>query len=177
MYYYLLGRSTPAGIAAWCLCAKTLLVPTWASGAATRWQHVAIHFCGPSTWPELQANHFFQPTGGSFLSIRHLQYPVAITELVRTFAMALHPAVTKDTLPEWPKGVDSSSTSAICVGSNPTAVRQAWGMQLHASRSCKHMRTSGRMGRSAACAVSSAFSARHQRQFARVVQGAGLKFH
>ena len=28
----------------------------------------------------------------------------------------------KDTLPEWSKGVDSSSTSASCVGSNPTGV-------------------------------------------------------
>ena len=28
----------------------------------------------------------------------------------------------KDSLPEWSKGVDSSSTSASCVGSNPTAV-------------------------------------------------------
>ena len=27
-----------------------------------------------------------------------------------------------DTLPEWSKGVDSSSTSVSCVGSNPTAV-------------------------------------------------------
>ena len=27
-----------------------------------------------------------------------------------------------DSLPEWSKGVDSSSTSASCVGSNPTAV-------------------------------------------------------
>ena len=30
--------------------------------------------------------------------------------------------VVRDTLPEWSKGVDSSSTSASCVGSNPTAV-------------------------------------------------------
>ena len=30
--------------------------------------------------------------------------------------------VLKDSLPEWSKGVDSSSTSASCVGSNPTAV-------------------------------------------------------
>ena len=29
----------------------------------------------------------------------------------------------QDSLPEWSKGVDSSSTSASCVGSNPTAVR------------------------------------------------------
>ena len=29
-----------------------------------------------------------------------------------------------DTLPEWPKGVDSSSTSASCVGSNPTGVSE-----------------------------------------------------
>ena len=29
---------------------------------------------------------------------------------------------SKDSLPEWSKGVDSSSTSASCVGSNPTAV-------------------------------------------------------
>ena len=28
----------------------------------------------------------------------------------------------RDSLPEWSKGVDSSSTSASCVGSNPTAV-------------------------------------------------------
>ena len=27
-----------------------------------------------------------------------------------------------DSLPEWSQGVDSSSTSASCVGSNPTAV-------------------------------------------------------
>ena len=27
-----------------------------------------------------------------------------------------------DTLPEWSKGVDSSSTNASCVGSNPTGV-------------------------------------------------------
>ena len=27
-----------------------------------------------------------------------------------------------DSLPEWSKGVDSSSTSASCVGSNPTGV-------------------------------------------------------
>ena len=31
-------------------------------------------------------------------------------------------AFHQDTLPEWSKGVDSSSTSASCVGSNPTAV-------------------------------------------------------
>ena len=30
--------------------------------------------------------------------------------------------VSIDTLPEWSKGVDSSSTSASCVGSNPTGV-------------------------------------------------------
>ena len=29
----------------------------------------------------------------------------------------------QDSLPEWSKGVDSSSTSASCVGSNPTAVK------------------------------------------------------
>ena len=28
----------------------------------------------------------------------------------------------KDTLPEWSKGVDSSSTSASCVSPNPTGV-------------------------------------------------------
>ena len=32
---------------------------------------------------------------------------------------------TSDSLPEWSKGVDSSSTRAICVGSNPTAVIHA----------------------------------------------------
>ena len=35
-----------------------------------------------------------------------------------------------DTLPEWSKGVDSSSTSASCVGSNPTSVTLLlWGLQ------------------------------------------------
>ena len=88
-----------------------------------------------------------------------------------------HLADTIDSLPEWSKGVDSSSTSASCVGSNPTAVRPAWGMQLHASPSSKHMRTSGRMGRGAACAVNSVFATTNQGQFARVVSGGGLKFH
>ena len=37
----------------------------------------------------------------------------------------------RDTLPEWSKGVDSSSTSASCVGSNPTGVILAL---LYASR-------------------------------------------
>ena len=32
--------------------------------------------------------------------------------------------IEHDTLPEWSKGVDSSSTSASCVGSNPTGVSQ-----------------------------------------------------
>ena len=31
-------------------------------------------------------------------------------------------SVPRDTLPKWSKGVDSSSTSASCVGSNPTGV-------------------------------------------------------
>ena len=34
----------------------------------------------------------------------------------------LSSATCRDSLPEWSKGVDSSSTSASCVGSNPTAV-------------------------------------------------------
>ena len=33
-----------------------------------------------------------------------------------------NPIASHDTLPEWSKGVDSSSTSASCVGSNPTGV-------------------------------------------------------
>ena len=35
----------------------------------------------------------------------------------------------QDTLPEWSKGVDSSSTSASCVGSNPTGVISAEAMR------------------------------------------------
>ena len=30
---------------------------------------------------------------------------------------------SQDSLPEWSKGVDSSSTSESCVGSNPTAAK------------------------------------------------------
>ena len=41
----------------------------------------------------------------------------------------------QDTLPEWSKGVDSSSTSASCVGSNPTGVIIAFlGFHLYAMR-------------------------------------------
>ena len=44
------------------------------------------------------------------------------------------PRTTMDTLPEWSKGVDSSSTSASCVGSNPTGViftfARQWRLQL-----------------------------------------------
>ena len=40
-----------------------------------------------------------------------------------------------DTLPEWSKGVDSSSTSASCVGSNPTGVIIAFSdFRLYAMR-------------------------------------------
>ena len=52
----------------------------------------------------------------------------------------------QDTLPEWSKGVDSSSTSASCVGSNPTGVifcgsascpfGRAWGLDMWC---CSHM--------------------------------------
>ena len=39
----------------------------------------------------------------------------------------------KDTLPEWSKGVDSSSTSASCVGANPTGAIIAFlNFRLHA---------------------------------------------
>ena len=40
----------------------------------------------------------------------------------RKHPCGLHNMKSKDSLPEWSKGVDSSSTSASCVGSNPTAV-------------------------------------------------------
>ena len=83
----------------------------------------------------------------------------------------------RDSLPEWSKGVDSSSTSASCVGSNPTAVRPAWGMQPHASRSCKHMHTSGCQGVRRCLRGESWLSARNPRHLAQVVQGGGLKFH
>ena len=35
--------------------------------------------------------------------------------------------IDSDSLPEWSKGVDSSSTSESCVGSNPTGVNFAGG--------------------------------------------------
>ncbi len=55
---------------------------------------------------------------------------------VGCFPTASHPCLTlddisggcslQDSLPEWSKGVDSSSTSASCVGSNPTAVNSIY---------------------------------------------------
>jgi hypothetical protein len=44
-------------------------------------------------------------------SIKHVSVPVVGGSLA-----------SKDTLPEWSKGVDSSSTSASCMDSNPTGV-------------------------------------------------------
>ena len=38
----------------------------------------------------------------------------------------------QDSLPEWSKGVDSSSTSESCVGSNPTAVILDPSARMHA---------------------------------------------
>ena len=48
--------------------------------------------------------------------------------------------LSKDSLPEWSKGVDSSSTSASCVGSNPTAV-------ILLFSSARHQKVSGILGR------------------------------
>ena len=45
--------------------------------------------------------------------------------------------IGKDTLPEWSKGVDSSSTSASCVGSNPTGVISAEAMRAAAQNNGK----------------------------------------
>ena len=79
---------------------------------------------------------------------------------------------TNDSLPEWSKGVDSSSTSASCVGSNPTAARPAWGTQPHASWSCNHMHTSGCQGVRRCLRGESWFSARNQWHIAQMVHGA-----
>ena len=60
-------------------------------------------------------------------------------------------------MPEWSKGVDSSSTSASCVGSNPT------GVICLLSVRCRRQRPSLTQGRQAKC------------QFARVVKGVDLR--
>ena len=55
-----------------------------------------------------------------------LPLPGRIQKLISTPQFEPMPAIvittSNDSLPEWSKGVDSSSTSARCVGSNPTAV-------------------------------------------------------
>ena len=43
-------------------------------------------------------------------------------EKVEIMLLAMPKLKRIDTLPEWSKGVDSSSSSASCVGSNPTGV-------------------------------------------------------
>ena len=58
---------------------------------------------------------------------QHSHQPYPCTPTPSTFTRTPYPALTltprtQDTLPEWSKGVDSSSTSASCVGSNPTGV-------------------------------------------------------
>ena len=55
-----------------------------------------------------------------------------------------------DTLPEWSKGVDSTSTSASCVGSNPTGVnclkhcKQASEKKIESDGDSKTARDAGR---------------------------------
>ena len=51
-----------------------------------------------------------------------LEEVVSLSRLLRS--------VFEDSLPEWSKGVDSSSTSASCVGSNPTAVISSCGFRF-----------------------------------------------
>ncbi len=46
------------------------------------------------------------------------------------------PLIQQDTLPEWSKGVDSSSTSASCVGSNPTGVIVTQGPRSNGGAIC-----------------------------------------
>ena len=48
--------------------------------------------------------------------------PVCVCASMLCTTTCSHPPLLTDSLPEWSKGVDSSSTSASCVGSNPTAV-------------------------------------------------------
>ena len=80
------------------------------------------------------------PTGRSWRRMRQSLAPVSLTIAIVTSVQVVmlvrwnsaRPALRKshlrtlrhkqDSLPEWSKGVDSSSTSASCVGSNPTAV-------------------------------------------------------
>ena len=60
---------------------------------------------------------------------------------------------TVDTLPEWSKGVDSSSTSASCVGSNLTVVTAGAHLSTHQPLPQPHMaalhKTGGRPGHTA----------------------------
>jgi hypothetical protein len=63
--------------------------------------------------------HRHRPLGGNFRSkcggnIGMMACLIRITWPARL--------LDKDTSPEWSKGVDSSSTSASCVSSNPTGV-------------------------------------------------------
>ena len=49
-------------------------------------------------------------------------WPRRLIDNASACATFRNPSACHDTLPEWSKGVDSSSTSASCVGSNPTGV-------------------------------------------------------
>ena len=67
-----------------------------------------IHRARGLTWPPLP--HEWAAMSGAARAMLHT-----------VSACVLADPLSEDTLPEWSKGVDSSSTSASCVGSNPTA--------------------------------------------------------
>ena len=77
--------------------------------------------------PERTDFHAPQPIAGGGASTSSLpqKRPATWTAIATSAVTEWLKSRSMDTLPEWSKGVDSSSTSASCVGSNPTGVIEA----------------------------------------------------
>ena len=74
-------------------------------------------YADPSgSWPNLASP---TPRMGGYVRDRACHVALCL-------CMCVADHLSGDTLPEWSKGVDSSSTSASCVGSNPTGVTGAY---------------------------------------------------
>ena len=114
-----LRRRTPYPLGQRTICTSPSL---FVQGRPTRSVAVAKPLPGRLELPTLRltASRSNQLSYGSLACVRSRQ----CDEPLRSGSpAAVAEQGSQDSLPEWSKGVDSSSTSASCVGSNPTAVR------------------------------------------------------
>ena len=88
--------------------------------------------------PNAHASHALRHPLGTYLPVPSYSHMIlGASSCRRGCGIAFdQTARAQDSLPEWSKGVDSSSTSASCVGSNPTAATGGEAFRDSATRGC-----------------------------------------